>query len=198
MIPLLLPEPPGPKNKIWRNQTWMLPHQIDDGNQPFIMRPRDYYVTDGDTITFLSSELDERDRRRPEFRIRLQSVNAPERSREKRDAVGQFLYALGRDPEKYAPGHKSHQEAIILTKGCCLLVIPSVTRAKDDKGRLLADIYVSGLPGSGFTFDDAFSLDRVLLKTGFVTARPGQEIPDLRPPAHLNPSNDIHDLPRPG
>lgn len=153
--------------------------------EPFIVRPADFYVIDGDTIAVNATKTDDQGKRLRSFSIRLRSVEAPERSKKKEDVSDIILGKMGRRQRSYDPGSFSHSTASILLKGRCILVVPGKDRQRDDHDRLLGDVYVSGSGGKKFNVTDAFSLERVLLEDLLVTPRGNEDLPPLRLPENL-------------
>lgn len=160
--------------------------------EPFIVRPADYYVIDGDTIGVNTTQTDDHGKRLRSFSIRLRSVMAPEKKRQRTTSADIILGKLGRKPKNYDPGSFSHSTASILLRGRCILIIPGNDRKKDAHGRLLGDVYVSGSHGKRFDFSQAFSLERVLLSDSLVTKNPDESVPDLRLPSSFSKEVQPH------
>lgn len=147
--------------------------------EPFIVRPDDFAVIDGDTIQVLSQEVDERGKRIPSFSVRMRSIEAPERAKRKSQlsATDILLRAMGREEKEFDPGSISHEIACLLTRQRCIMILPGEDRNRDEKGRLIGDVYISGLAGKSFSMKGSFSLERVLLEDELVTPRADEDLP---------------------
>lgn len=152
-------------------------------------------MVDGDTISIMSSETNAKGKRIPSFSVRMRCIEAPERSRKNEQQTGTtiLLAAMGRGKKKYDAGSLSYEMVSILTRQKCILVIPSLERLKDEHDRLIGDVYVSGLAGKSFSKSGSFSLERVLIEDGLVTARDNEDLPSYDLPLEF--TNPVRERP---
>lgn len=133
--------------------------------QPFFIGPRDYFVIDGDTIMALgrltrSHQLLHGDRRPEAFRIRHRAIAAAEKPQY---TMGERqLMKVGIDAHENHPGMIATKTLRRMCRNRVLFIEPS---GRTDKyGRMLADIAVSGAPGSSFELDGAIGTEYEMLR----------------------------------
>lgn len=146
--------------------------------EPFFLRPSDYTVVDGDTFRVLAPPDRPGGYRLEAFRIRLYSVNTPEKPLQR--GSDESLRRAGVDPHADNLG----RQASMFVKGLCenraLFIEPeegSEGGITDRYGRLLANVCLSGARGPRFDTEGAFSLGPYLIRRGFAATMRGKEVP---------------------
>lgn len=153
--------------------------QFPDG--PFLVRPDDWTIIDGDTFRVRTGLLAD-GRRHDAFRIRLSTIDTPEL---RKPALFDRVLAACPDPMRDGPGERARDHLKAL---CCRRVIlvtpprdPDGRASTDRYGRLLGQVCVSGRPGSLFSLDGAFSVEHALLEAGMAQVLPGHVAPPRHP-----------------
>lgn len=147
-------------------------------SEAFFLRPRDYRVIDGDTFKVLAPPAARGERREEAFRIRLYSVNTPEKP--KRRGSDETLRKAGIDPHANSPGRQASLLVKALCSGRALFVEPvqgDGGRIVDRYGRLLANVSISGAPGQNFNTERAYALGPYLVRRGYAHPMRGKELP---------------------
>lgn len=146
--------------------------------EPFFLRPDDYQVVDGDTLRVLAPADRPGVRRDEAFRIRLYSVNTPEKPLKRSSDVA--LRAAGIDPHADSLGRQAELLVRQVCSGRALFIEPEPGpdgKMTDRFGRLLAHICLSGTAGRNFDTAGAFALGPFLLRRGYAHPMRGKEIP---------------------
>jgi endonuclease YncB( thermonuclease family) len=136
-------------------------------SEPFFIQPKDYRVVDGDTIRVLAPSVDG-GRRKEAFRIRLYSVNTPEKP--KRRGSEAALERIGINMHEDSPGLQAKALVQSVCQGRALFIEPvkgDEDRITDKYGRLLAHIAISGSVGANFDTEGAYALAPFLVRRGF-------------------------------
>lgn len=147
---------------------------------PFVIRPKDYFVADGDTL-YLKAEKGPVQDGGMAYGLRLRSVMAPEKSK-----MGLADEVLKRHGMPYSPGNPGLEAKAHATEICRNRAVLVVPRGQDRFGRTLSDIYVSGAPGQRFSLDGSFSLEhkltspRSFLENSVMRWAQGERRPDER------------------
>lgn len=156
----------------------LAPGMVQRPAEPFFLRPQDYRVVDGDTFMVLAPPEQPGARREEAFRIRLFSVDTPEKPLQR--GSDESLRKAGIDPHAESPG----RQASILVKGLCkdraLYIEPEPNRnghITDRYGRLLANVCLSGSPGKDFDTEKAFTLGPYLIRHGYAAPMKCKEVP---------------------
>jgi endonuclease YncB( thermonuclease family) len=160
--------------------TWLRASDLKPGRgelprAPFFLAPRDRIAVDGDTFAVLGGR-DGSGKRGTSFRIRLASIDTPERSK---DFSGdRILRRIGIDPHPASPGDQAMRRMQSLVDGRVILVEPEWNEGSnaDHYGRLLARVSVSGSVGKGFDLRGAFDLERRLVEIGHARILPGKSL----------------------
>lgn len=144
---------------------------------PFFVRARDYRVIDGDTIMLLAPKSGA-GRREEAFRIRMFSINAPEKP--KKNGFDLMMAGMGLDRHAGSPGRAATRFLSDYLKGRVLLIEPreDAGRRLDRYGRLLARISASGRASSYFAPEEAISVEHHLLRHGHAVLLDGKPPPD--------------------
>jgi len=154
------------------------------GRQPFLLRPGNFSVIDGDTVWVTPNP-----RRQPEgsapncFSMRFRSIAAPERP--KKRATDTILKAGSINPHWDSAGQKATDLLKTYLDGRALLVQP--TGDKDKYGRMLCDMYVVPYTGASPDLERAASLEHLMLGQGAVNPFREEVPPPLRPQVSLTP-----------
>lgn len=151
-------------------------------NQAFLVRPDTYTIIDGDTFRIRTPVLAD-GKRHEAFRIRLCSIDTPELR--KNTLFDQVLRAGGFDPFHDGPGEAARDFLRALCRKRVILVTPDFDdhgRPRSDRyGRLLAQVCVSGAPGSLFRLDGARSIEHALFQAGLASTYPDRWLPACEP-----------------
>lgn len=156
----------------------LAPGMIQRPAEPFFLRPRDYRVVDGDTFMVLAPPAEPGARREEAFRIRLYSVDTPEKPL--RRGSEESLRCAGIDPHADSPGRQASLLVKALCKGRALYIEPETNRNgqfTDRYGRLLANVCLSGSPGQDFDTEGAYTLGPALMRRGYASPMKGKEVP---------------------
>lgn len=149
---------------------------------PFFLTSYDYRVIDGDTFAVLAPKNAE-GKRVEAFRIRLNSVNAPEKPTPVPDEA--ILLKMGYDPYSGHPGTEATKAVKKLMQKRAIFVEPIAPRRgynTDRYGRLLGTVTVSGAVGKFFDCHNAIPLEPWLIRTGH-----GHQMNGRPSPAGLSP-----------
>lgn len=144
----------------------------------FFLRPSDYRVKDGDTISVLAP-ADGKSRREEIFAIRVPNINAPEKIAKRYDDA--FLEAAGYEINSGHPGNRSTEAAKKLLAGRALHIEPVIGKDgfnTDRHGRLVGGITVSGSVGRNFDCTKAFDFERQMVIAGHANIMKGKELPN--------------------
>lgn len=150
------------------------------GQQPFLLRPGNFSVIDGDTIWALPNPRPEkREDGVPSysFSMRFRSIAAPERP--KRRATDRIIKSAGIDPYWDSAGQKATDLLKTYMKRRALLVQP--TGSTDKYGRMLCDMSVVPYTGSSPDITRAMSLERLMLEQKVVSPFRQETPPPLHP-----------------
>lgn len=152
------------------------------GKRPFLLRPGNFSVIDGDTIWVTPNPARQggETRAKNAFSIRFRSIAAPERP--KKRATDSILKAGNIDPYWDSAGQKATNLLRKYLDKRALLVNP--TGEKDRYGRMLADMYVVPYTGSSPDLSRAISIEHMMLDQQVVNPFKQEKRPPLRP--HLS------------
>ncbi|MBW3243553.1 thermonuclease family protein [Epibacterium sp. DP7N7-1] len=117
-------------------------------------------------------------RREEAFRIRLFSVNTPEKPL--RRGSEESLRRAGVDPHADSPGRQASLLVKALCKDRALYIEPEANKNgnfTDRYGRLLANVCLSGSRGQDFDTESAYTLGPALVRRGYASPMRGKEIP---------------------
>ena len=146
-------------------------------SEPFFIQPRDYHVVDGDTIRILAPSVDG-GRRKEAFRVRLYSVNTPEKPKHRGGEVA--LARAGINMHEDHHGAQSTKLVKSICEGRALFLEPVVGeegKITDKYGRLLANIAISGSVGENFDTEGAYALAPFLVRRGYAHPMRDLELP---------------------
>ena len=148
---------------------------------PFFVRPRDYRVIDGDTIMLLAPKAGN-GRREEAFRIRMFSINAPEKP--KKNGLDLMMAGMGLDRHAASPGRAATRFLTDYLKGRVILVEPRADEGRrlDRYGRLLARVSASGRASAYFAPEAAVSVEHHLLRNGHAVLLEGKPPPEAVTP----------------
>jgi hypothetical protein len=149
------------------------------GTRPFLLRPGNFSVIDGDTIWVLPNPRTRRADGGPpnSFSIRFRSIAAPERP--KKRATDAILKAGGVNPYWDSAGQKATDLLKTYLDKRALLVQPS--GEIDRHGRMLGDMYVVPYTGARPDLDRAISIEHLMLDNDVVSPFRQEARPPLRP-----------------
>ncbi len=168
--------------------------------QPFLVRPKDYFVVDGDTVS-LRTKSASTGRSVEAFSVRLDGVNAPEMPKSR--ATDALMRGIGIEPHPGSPGQLATDRLRALARGHALLIEPVEQEngdVVDRYGRLLARISISGSPGRDFDLSGALSVSAVLHEEGHAVLMRDRDLPPRTPEiveALLRHRHDIDTGPSP-
>ena len=143
----------------------------------FFLRPSDYKVVDGDTISILSPP-GENGKREEIFSVRFPNINAPEKVYKREDDA--ILSQMGYKLNSGHPGTRATEEAKKALAGRALFIEPVTDRDglnTDRHGRLIGGVTVSGSVGRDFDCANAFDIERHMVRSGNANLMRGKELP---------------------
>lgn len=137
---------------------------------PMIIKPTDFAVVDGDTITSLTAP-DENGTRQMGFSVRARSFDSPEKIKNTRS---ERAFAMMGAPSTPGRGDFARDFLKKRVAGRAVLIVPVIDsdtgEAKtEDHGRVLGDIYISGTPGDKFDIANAICLEDLMAKYNYAT-----------------------------
>jgi endonuclease YncB( thermonuclease family) len=149
------------------------------GEQPFLLRPGNFAVIDGDTIWAWANNTSSFSSKKREcaFSMRFRSIAAPEKP--VRRATDSALKAAGIDPYWDSAGKKATDLLKTYLDGRALLVLP--TGDVDKYGRMLCDMAVVPYTGADPDLSRAVSLEVLMLQQGVVSPFRQESPPRLHP-----------------
>ena len=144
----------------------------------FFLRPSDYRVTDGDTISVLAPRGED-GKRQQIFAVRVPNVNAPEKVYKREDDA--FLSEAGYAMNSGHPGSRATEAAKKCLAGRALYIEPVTDKDglnTDRHGRLIGGLTVSGSVGRDFDCTNAFDFERHMVREGHANIMRGKELPN--------------------